>query len=184
MSRTWSQTYFGRRFDIADPHPVWDLEEIAHALSMKCRFGGHCTHFYSVAEHSVLVSQQCQQEHRKWGLLHDAVETYIPDTPKPMKRHRALEGLVSIEHKLMQQVSETWNLGPLPQQVKDIDYRILADERNELMRADLNELDDGWPSSKPLGVEIKCLSPLWAKAAFLTQAYELGLERHGTTSKT
>lgn len=54
---TWIQTFSGRRFDIANPKPesVW-LEDIAHSLSMQCRYNGHCQHFYSVAEHSTYVA--------------------------------------------------------------------------------------------------------------------------------
>lgn len=53
----WMQTFTGRQFWPMDPRPEdLDILDIAHALSLLCRFGGHCQRFYSVAEHSVHVS--------------------------------------------------------------------------------------------------------------------------------
>ncbi len=96
------QTVKGRRFYIAAPH--FDIEEIAHAASMQCRFTGHTREFYSVAEHSVLVSQLVAQvpECRIApatpfeGLMHDAHEAYVSDIATPWKAllpdYRRMEG--------------------------------------------------------------------------------------------
>lgn len=75
------------RFYANDPKFV--ITDIAHALSMNCRFNGHVNHFYSVAEHSVMVAQIMADfglGDPMEGLLHDATEAYLTDVPAPFKQ--------------------------------------------------------------------------------------------------
>ncbi|OGT57376.1 MAG: hypothetical protein A3E01_07045 [Gammaproteobacteria bacterium RIFCSPHIGHO2_12_FULL_63_22] len=68
--------------------PTFDIEDIAHALGMTCRFNGHVRHFYSVAEHSVIVAllmQELALGDPMEGLLHDAHEAYVGDIVAPWK---------------------------------------------------------------------------------------------------
>lgn len=64
------------------------IEDIAHALSMQCRFGGHVKDFYSVAEHCTRGLARIAQDEKtimlQW-LLHDAAEAYLIDLPGPAK---------------------------------------------------------------------------------------------------
>ena len=61
-SLAWITTYTGKKFHILDPDPVdVCLEDIAHALSMMCRFNGHVRRFYSVGEHCLHVSAICSR---------------------------------------------------------------------------------------------------------------------------
>lgn len=63
------------------------IADIGNALSKLCRFSGHVHHFYSVAQHCVLVSQECERRalveglsaervlhYARWGLAHDWTE--------------------------------------------------------------------------------------------------------------
>ncbi len=63
------------------------IEVVAHSLGNLCRFTGHSSMFYSVADHSVLVSRLAE-----WlggdpmeGLLHDAHECLMGDMASPWK---------------------------------------------------------------------------------------------------
>ena len=88
---TWIETASGQTFDFAHPNPdSICIEDIAHALAHQCRFNGHCREFYSVAQHSVHVSeiveeQDCGPRAQLAALLHDAAETYIGDMVAPLK---------------------------------------------------------------------------------------------------
>lgn len=59
-------------------------KDIASALSKICRFGGHSSQFYSVAQHSVLVAALCEKCPKE-ALMHDAAEAYLGDVVKPLK---------------------------------------------------------------------------------------------------
>lgn len=80
------ETITGRTFDFSKP--TFDVGEIAHALGNMCRYAGHCRRFYSVAEHSVLVSrimEDLRLGDPMEGLFHDGVEAYLPDIASPVK---------------------------------------------------------------------------------------------------
>ena len=86
MKEVWIQTVSGKRADLPTPKlDQIDINDIAYALAMKCRFNGQCKKFYSVAEHSVRVSWLLPAELTLAGLLHDANEAYLPDIPRPVK---------------------------------------------------------------------------------------------------
>ena len=135
----WIQTYTGRQFWPLDPRAEdIDALDIAHALSNLCRFGGHCTQFYSVAQHSVLVSQVCERMAPEvpgavlWGLLHDASEAYLADVPRPVKPF--LAGYVELEKRVLETVANRFDLPwPIPEVVKRVDNAILVDEMEQLM---------------------------------------------------
>src|SRR3990167_8105269 len=84
----WIQTYMGSAFYPLDPRPEdVDIRDIAHSLSLMCRFNGHCTKFYSVAEHSLHVVEgvafttNWNTFEMRRALLHDSAETYLSDVP-------------------------------------------------------------------------------------------------------
>ena len=166
----WMQTASGRQFWPIDPRAdeIY-IEDIAHALSHLCRFGGHCLRFYSVAEHCVHLSQSVPREHALWALLHDASEAYLVDVPRPIKP--ALTGYREAEDRIMSAVCERFGLPTdMPEAVKLADTAILTDEANQNMAAP----PVVWSTrGKPLGVALQCWTPGRARAEFLDAFYRI-----------
>jgi 5'-deoxynucleotidase YfbR-like HD superfamily hydrolase len=133
----WIQTYTGKAFYVLDPQVAdIDIKDIAHALSMQCRFTGHSRYFYSVAEHSVGVSKNGPKEFALWGLLHDASEAYLTDLSRPLKQYSDLGARYrEVEDRLMAVICEHFGLQlQEPPEVKVADKRMFQTERRFLMR--------------------------------------------------
>ena len=88
---SWILTNGALPFDLLNPRAEYVLTtDLAHALSLVCRFNGHCAHHYSVAQHSLLVAYIIEKEggtreEQLAGLLHDGTEAYISDLTRPLK---------------------------------------------------------------------------------------------------
>ncbi|RVI65316.1 hypothetical protein [Sinorhizobium meliloti] len=161
----WMQTASGRKFWPMDPQPheVF-IEDIAHSLSLQCRYAGHCHRFYSVGEHSVHLARHLRWqgvEVALWALLHDASEAYLVDVPRPVKPY--LPGYKEAESRVMAAVCERFGLAAdMPAVVHEADMRIIADELMNMVPMD-------WHArySDPLGVQIRCWYPAQAEEEFL-----------------
>lgn len=83
----WMLTYTGIHFYPLDARvEEIKIEDIAHALSNICRYGGHGNNFFSVAQHSILASQFSSDPAEALALLlHDAHEAYFGDNIRPIK---------------------------------------------------------------------------------------------------
>lgn len=129
----WIQTYTGRSFYPLEPREDdLDVRDIAHALSLLCRFNGHCRCFYSVAEHSVRVAEILPARLALWGLLHDAAEAYLSDLPRPIKQQ--MPAFSRAEDRLLEVITRRFGLGwPMPAQVAEADSRLLVTEARDLM---------------------------------------------------
>ncbi len=147
----WIITYTGKQFYPMKPDPVLVcIEDIAHALSLKCRWGGHCNQFYSVAQHCVLLTQywlgHANGQHTmdvnsiaKILLHHDDHEAYSPfgDIPRPIKETlppAVTEFVRDVEGNLDVAIADAFGLpfpGFWPDIVKVLDSSILENERRE-----------------------------------------------------
>lgn len=132
---TWINTYTGRQFwPLAPRVEDIDLEDIAHALSLQCRFTGHVHEFYSVAQHCCLVAEKVPDGDKLWALLHDAPEAYLIDLARPVKQAPELKGYRDAEERLMAVIADRYGLvGECPESVKDADTRMLMTEAHSLM---------------------------------------------------
>ena len=168
----WIETVSGKKFYPLDPHPEdVDIEDIAHALSLICRFVGHCREFYSVAQHSVLVSRNLPTELGRWGLLHDAAEAYIGDISRPLKKfiRSGKETIKDVEIRILGCIGDALGM-EMPDgagwvKIKTIDDRALATEARDMM-----VYPKDWDSLrgvKPFGEKITPISWERSKEEFL-----------------
>lgn len=130
---TWILTSSGIEFDYANPQPhMIELADIANGLSHEPRFAGQTQVLYTVAQHSVLVSQHVPPEFALEALLHDAAEAYCKDIPSPLKE--LLPGYKSIERRVDAAIRERFGLPAEPSAiVKAVDLQMLATERQYLL---------------------------------------------------
>lgn len=188
------QTFTGRKAYPLDLRPEEVcIEDIAQSLSNLCRFTGHSSDFYSVGQHSVLVSQFGSGRTGLWYLLHDAAEAYINDISRPLKRdvYVALEKgskyswppnklahISDIEVKIMETVGVVLQL-PSPglvwwPDIKRADNIVFVTEIRDLMTANTDIWGKWIEDYEPLPARIEPLPPKEAKKAFLERYYELG----------
>ena len=135
-------TYTGKKLNVLQPFcSDICLQDIAHSLSMLCRFNGHCKQFYSVAQHSLntaslIKKQGFTAKTQLYGLLHDAAEAFVCDMPKPVKE--LLPEYKNMENEIQAVIWEAFRI-PFPTAeeyavVKKADEMLLAYEIGFLMR--------------------------------------------------
>jgi hypothetical protein len=175
---TYMVTYTGKLFYPLQPN-IDDIEikDIAQALSNCCRYAGHVSSFYSVSQHSVLVSYLCEPQNALCGLLHDASEAYLSDIVRPIKYTESMEGYRDIEAGLEKAISEKYSLPyPLPKDVKYADDMVLIAEGYQLFKPVPVWVFDRLKAAgleKPLVTLDGCWVPAVAKAKFMMRFMEL-----------
>jgi hypothetical protein len=176
------ETASGHRYAFENPDPaVVTLEDIAHALSNICRFGGHVRRFYSVAEHSVLVSDIVKARggdllRQQVAFLHDGHEGYVWDAPSPLKpllgpdfKHLADVADRVIARKFLDRAPDVFKR----EYVKSADMTALVVEGRALLP--VGPSDEEW-EPLPAGVSwAGGMAPEDAKRLFLQRANDLGL---------
>lgn len=170
-------TAAGRSFNLAQPEQsAISLMEIAHALSHICRFTGHTTKFYSVAQHSLFVSRIVPPHLAAQGLMHDAHEAFIGDVSAPLKS--LLPDYREVELRVEAAVRSRFGL-PLKfdSAVKHADLVALATEQRDLMPRDRTV----WTVLQGIAAQPEEIEPLTADEAFdafITRAVEIHAEGH------
>jgi len=168
------QTYSRKQFDLLNPRAEdICIEDIAHALSNLCRFTGHTSEFYSVAQHSVIMGDQAlNRRDRILMLLHDAHEAYLGDISGPLTI--ALEYLGADLPKLKKRydrvIFEAFGYGTPTnkeyEHIRFMDNRMLLTERRDLMGG---EAFDWCVQGVPSPYTIHPWLPRKAKAIFLDE---------------
>jgi uncharacterized protein len=168
----WIQTYTGKKFYPLNPNiEDIDIIDIAHSLSNLCRFTGHSKHFYSISQHSVYVSLNCDPKDAMKALIHDASEYALQDIPSPLKYSGLFEEYKKFEKQLQSMIYRKYCGDDVePESVKIADLRMLATEARDLM----HPLHEDWKMpAEPFLFKIEPLSPKEAESLFLTRFNEL-----------
>lgn len=185
----WIQTRYGRFH--AD-FPKFDVADISHALGMIVRFNGHVSHFYSVAEHTLLVSRLMQDVTGGdpfEGLMHDATEAYLSDVPSPFKQK--LLDLKAWDHQMETAMRKQFNLTEtITPECKHADWLALGLEAHYLMS------DGGKDYYYPPGIReevaklvaseewgLHCLQPTIASHVWVQRYKELSKVINGTATQ-
>jgi len=161
----------GATLDFVDPRSSnFTIEDVAHGLANLCRYSGQCRRFYSVAEHSLYVSE-LSEDFKLAALLHDAAEAFVADLPSPLKS--LLPEYKRIENRIQRVIFDRFGLGKdIPPEVKATEKRMLAAEQAQIMPPGTT----AWAEQegiKPALILVRHLSPTEAKKLFLSRFEEL-----------
>ena len=159
-----------------DPATI-NISDIAHSLSLICRYNGHCRNFYSVAEHCVHVAAILPDELKLMGLMHDATEAYVGDVCQPLKS--MLPKYKEIENAVEKVIFKKFFKRELTSEehiaIKAADNKILLKETQEMMPSK----GAGWNIwtganwNTQIDIEIECWHPTMAEALFIKRWEEL-----------
>ena len=149
------ETYTGL---VVDPLHIEEkdicIEDIAHHLSLICRFSGACERFYSVGQHTIHVLDIVSSRIRDGGeadritclaaLLHDASEAYTNDMIRPFKY--SIKGLKELDSRILGVILKKYGaIGADWSLIKKADHIMLATEAKLLMRSK----GEGWELPYP-----------------------------------
>jgi len=167
------QTWTGTRFYPLDPRPEdVKIEDLIFGLGNMCRYNGQ-VRFYSVAEHSVLVSKLVAPEHALAALMHDAPEFLMADMTRPFKRAIGRDNAYfKIEEQIWEKaIAPKFGLpAKLPQEVINADTELLGLEKQVLLVR-----SDPWylPFPTPTHLQINCWQPPYSQWCFLRRFCDL-----------
>lgn len=184
VTTDWLETITGQQFTPFAHDPHFTLKSLVWGCARETRFSGQYSEhldFYSVAEHQVLLTDWVRErfpgnydlKDLRTIAMHDAPEGLIKDIVRPIKRispdyHR-------LEDWFWPYVARRYDLHLiLPDWIKELDNRILVDERQQAM----NPSGNHWASIddlEPLGVYIKGWVPREAAYRYERLLRDLGV---------
>ena len=173
-------TAYAHLFNFTKPRDnLIDIRDIAHSLSMLCRYIGHCRKFYSIAEHSLRMVNAKLPGNPLVLLLHDASEAYIGDIATPLKQDICYGNnkapISKLEHDIARRIGNKFHIRITSAEYKEADLRMTATEVRDLMPIGSDLIfADYLRGYEPLEDRILgTLSPEQAEKQFLDKYYEL-----------
>ncbi len=176
--KNWIFTHSGIQVFLANPSiEMIDLDDIAHAQSLLCRFNGQCNKFHCVGEHASLVADEVL---RKTGdvmlarsaLMHDSPEAYLGDVTGPLKDMLLVYDI--LESRFEEVIKKRFNLEYAfdHPQIKLSDYEVFFTEADHLFDF---KYEPWGREGRAANVKIVGHSPQRAKERFLEMANRLGI---------
>lgn len=165
LDNLWILTNSGKKLHPLAPKPEEiSIKDIAKSLSQLCRFTGHSNFFYSVAHHSIIVSEIVDKKYRLQALLHDASEFALNDFNSILKHSGAFQDYIYYESKMQSAIYAKFKLPTEePKEVKDADIKVLETELRDLMTLP----EDYKPKVEPLTTKIIPYTSSSVEALFL-----------------
>ncbi len=132
------RTYTGKLFHIFNPQiKEIDIKDIAHSLSMQCRFNGQTKCFYSIASHSIIGAKLIDKKYKKDFLGHDFTEAYIGDCVTPIKRRN--RDFIRLEKKIEKVIAKKFKFNEkFHSNIKEMDNLMFRMESAYLMNNIIN----------------------------------------------
>ena len=147
-------TASGVLIDLWNPDPdLIFVEDIAHGLAYNCRWNGHTSRYWSVAQHCCMMYDAAPAGQGLKYLFHDAEEAYWGDVIKPIKNilQQKCPEIVELMEQLRLIIYEKFQVDPVDKGVKDLDLEMLRWEFENVVK----------------GVDPVFFSPEQAKKAWL-----------------
>lgn len=168
---SWITTFSGERIkSTAVRSGQISFDDMVRGLAMQVRYLGQIREFYSIAEHSILVSRIAEadgadSETIRAALFHDGHEYITGDFPSPYKHD--VEGLRSWEAAIEMEFRRAFSLppnhDPIWERVKRYDLIALHLEAINLMQQDPGWIDSDLVAKAPK--ELRIVGMDWRQAS-------------------
>lgn len=185
-NKGWIQTFSGHKFYPLDPNPgLIDLEDLAHGLAHECRYGNHSNKFYSVADHSWMMSKYLftverypdsvhdLQNLKLYALLHDSAEAYLCDIPRPVKHRPEMLFYREAEDRLLDMILDKFGIersAEIDGLIKTADRDMLCHElADRNVRKPVHEDYEIRPTTEMLECGMHCFSPVTMKSIWFEE---------------
>ena len=137
-------------FDLWDPNPdEITIHDIAHGLANTCRWNGATLQYFSVAQHSCMMSDLAPAGQELKYLFHDAEEAYWGDIIRPVKNmiKRTNPDVIDRMTRLRMMIYEKYKIPYIDEGVRELDNELLEWEYDTIIRGD-DALVDYWTQFK------------------------------------
>lgn len=132
--RTAVLTASGFVLDLTQPDATGlPVEDVARALAYQPRWCGATKQFYSVAEHSVMVSRLVPEALAYDALWHDAIEFIQGDWPSPLKLYLGRDAINRKLAPIEEALARRFGFRPHLAEVKKADLIAMATELRDLL---------------------------------------------------